>query len=102
MTRPQEAGRIVEALLRTASVLFLEGRDQPSRALTIHIRMTRMVGSSYLRNEDISLQFRKRLEINLQKVHDVRVVDPPRHFPQQPVVPNIVKVGAQIKVEDPR
>jgi hypothetical protein len=35
-------------------------------------------------------------------VHDVRVVDPPRHFRQQPVVPNIVKVGAQIEVEDPR
>jgi len=35
-------------------------------------------------------------------VHDVHVVDPPRHFRQQPVVPNIVKVGAQINVEDPR
>jgi hypothetical protein len=35
-------------------------------------------------------------------VHDVRVVDPLRHFRQKPVVPNIVKVGAQIKVEDPR
>jgi hypothetical protein len=32
----------------------------------------------------------------------LRVVDPPRHFRQQPVVPNIVKVGAQIKVEDTR
>ena len=39
---------------------------------------------------------------DLQKVHDVHVVDPPRHFRQQPVVPNIVKVGAQINVEDPR
>ena len=44
----------------------------------------------------------QRLEVNLQKVHDVRVVDPARHFLQQPVVPNIVKVGSQIKVEDPR
>ena len=39
---------------------------------------------------------------NLQKVHDVRVVYPLCHFRQQPVVLNIVKVGAQIKVEDPR
>ena len=44
----------------------------------------------------------RSLQHNLQKVHDVRVVDPPRHFRQQPVVPNIVKVGAQIYVEDPR
>jgi hypothetical protein len=29
-----------------------------------------------------------------------RQIGPPRHFRQQPVVPNIVKVGAQIKVED--
>src|SRR5262249_36650508 len=42
------------------------------------------------------------LKLNLQKVHDVRVVYPLRHFRQQPVVPNIVKVGAQIYVEDPR
>ncbi|HEY4960880.1 MAG TPA: hypothetical protein VII29_08490 [Terriglobales bacterium] len=35
-------------------------------------------------------------------MHDVRVVYPLRHFRQQPVVPNIVKVGAQINVEDPR
>ena len=44
----------------------------------------------------------RSLQHNLQKVHDVRVVDPPRHFRQQPVVPNIVKIGAQINVEDPR
>jgi hypothetical protein len=44
----------------------------------------------------------RSLQHNLQKVHDVRVVDPLRHFRQKPVVPNIVKVGAQIKVEDPR
>src|SRR5258708_2105874 len=44
----------------------------------------------------------RSLQHNLQKVHDVRVVYPLRHFRQQPVVPNIVKVGAQIKVEDPR
>jgi hypothetical protein len=35
-------------------------------------------------------------------MHDIRVVYPLRHFRQQPVVPNIVKVGAQIKVEDSR
>ena len=44
----------------------------------------------------------RSLQHNLQKVHDVRVVYPLRHFRQQPVVPNIVKVGAQINVEDPR
>jgi site-specific DNA recombinase len=44
----------------------------------------------------------RSLQHNLQKVHDVRVVYPLCHFRQQPVVPNIVKVGAQIKVEDPR
>src|SRR5580704_17899498 len=44
----------------------------------------------------------RSLQHNLQKMHDVRVVYPLRHFRQQPVVPDIVKVGAQINVEDPR
>src|SRR5262245_44040579 len=35
-------------------------------------------------------------------MHDVLVVDPLSHFLQQPVMPDIVKVGPQIKVEDPR
>src|SRR5436309_804366 len=35
-------------------------------------------------------------------MHDVSVVDPLRHFLQQPIMPDIVKVGSQIKVEDPR
>src|SRR6516165_2671519 len=35
-------------------------------------------------------------------MHDVLVVDPLSHFFQQPVMPDIVKVGSQIKVEDPR
>src|SRR5256885_3161786 len=35
-------------------------------------------------------------------MHDVLVVDPLSHFLQQPVMPDIVKVGSQIKVEDPR
>src|SRR6516165_1058760 len=35
-------------------------------------------------------------------MHDVRVVNPPRHFLQQPVMPDIVKVGPQVKVENPR
>jgi hypothetical protein len=38
----------------------------------------------------------------VQEVHDVRVINPLRHFLQQPVVPDIVEVGAQVKVEDPR
>src|ERR1700751_5830847 len=39
---------------------------------------------------------------DLQKVHDVRVINPLRYFLQQPVVPDIVKVGSQVKVEDAR
>src|SRR5215472_8743087 len=35
-------------------------------------------------------------------MHDVLVVDPLSHFLQQPVMPDIVEVGSQIKVEDPR
>src|SRR5207237_9632206 len=35
-------------------------------------------------------------------MHDILVVDPLSHFLQQPVMPDIVKVGSQIKVEDPR
>src|SRR5215475_9829768 len=35
-------------------------------------------------------------------MHDVLVVDPLSHFRQQPVVPDIVKVGAQIKIKNPR
>ena len=35
-------------------------------------------------------------------MHDVLIVDPLSHFLQQPVMPDIVKVGSQIKVEDPR
>jgi hypothetical protein len=30
-------------------------------------------------------------------VHDVRVINPLCHFFQQPVVPDIVKVGSQVK-----
>src|ERR1700737_1596769 len=46
MTRPQETGRIVEALLRTASVLFSlkEKTNQVACSPSeLHIRMTRMV-----------------------------------------------------------
>src|SRR5438034_2177117 len=39
---------------------------------------------------------------DLQKVHNVRVINPLCHFFQQPVVPHIVKVGSQVKVEDAR
>src|SRR6516165_8374144 len=35
-------------------------------------------------------------------MHDIRVVNPARHFLQQPVMPDIVKVGPQVKVENPR
>src|SRR5438477_12615445 len=35
-------------------------------------------------------------------MHDVLVVDPLSYFLQQPVMPDIIKVGSQIKVEDPR
>src|SRR5246500_4415187 len=42
------------------------------------------------------------LEHKFQQMHDVLVVDPLSHFLQQPVMPDIVKVGSQIKVEDPR
>jgi hypothetical protein len=35
-------------------------------------------------------------------MQNVRVINPLRHFLQQPVVPDIVKVGSQVKVEDAR
>src|SRR6201993_4190844 len=35
-------------------------------------------------------------------MQNVRVINPLRHLPQQPVVPDIVKVGSQVKVEDTR
>src|SRR6202022_2692414 len=35
-----------------------------------------------------------------QEMHDVRVINPLSHFFQQPVVPDIVKIGSQVKVED--
>jgi hypothetical protein len=44
----------------------------------------------------------RSLQHDLQKVHDVRVLNPLCHFSQQPVVPDIVKVGSQVKIEDAR
>ena len=35
-------------------------------------------------------------------MHNLRVINPLSHFRQQPVVPDIVKIGAQVKVEDAR
>src|SRR5215472_411427 len=35
-------------------------------------------------------------------MHDVRVINPLRHFLQQPVVPDIVKIGSQVKIENAR
>src|SRR5215472_5986703 len=35
-------------------------------------------------------------------MQNIGVVNPLRHLLQQPVVPNIVKVGSQVKVEDAR
>src|SRR5262249_57028660 len=39
---------------------------------------------------------------NLPQTHAVSVVNPSRQFLQQPVMPDIVKVGPQVKVESPR
>src|SRR6201987_1909856 len=39
---------------------------------------------------------------DLKKGHDVCVINPLCHFFQQPVVPDIVKVGSQVKVEAAR
>src|SRR5262252_5441578 len=35
-------------------------------------------------------------------MQNIRVINPLRHFFQQPVMPDIVKVGSQVKVEDAR
>ena len=35
-------------------------------------------------------------------MHDLGVINPLSHFCQQPVVPDIVKVGTQVEVEDAR
>src|SRR3974390_1009251 len=40
------------------------------------------------------------LQYDLQQVHDVIIVDSFRHFHQQPVVPNVVKVALQIEIDD--
>jgi hypothetical protein len=40
------------------------------------------------------------LQHDLQQVHHVIVIDSFRHFRQQPVVPNVVKVALQIEVYD--
>src|SRR6202007_2509607 len=42
------------------------------------------------------------LQHNLQKMHDFRVINPLSHFFQQPAVPDIVKVGSQVDVENAR
>src|SRR5262245_30219660 len=42
------------------------------------------------------------LQHALQQVHHVIIVDSLRHLGQQPVVPNVVKVAAQIKIYDAR
>ena len=42
------------------------------------------------------------LQHNLQEVHDVRIINPLRHLLQQPVMPDIVEVGSQVKIEDTR
>src|ERR1700756_2469569 len=42
------------------------------------------------------------LQHNLQKMHDFRVIIPLSHFFQQPAVPDIVKVGSQVDVENAR
>ena len=39
---------------------------------------------------------------DFQEMHDVRVINPLSHFFQQPVVPDIVEVGSQVKVENAR
>jgi hypothetical protein len=43
-----------------------------------------------------------RFQHDLQKMHDVRVIDPLRRLFQQPVVPDIVEIGSQIEVQDAR
>src|SRR6187399_1033574 len=43
-----------------------------------------------------------RFQHDLQKMHDVRVIDPLGHFFQQPVVPDIVEIGSQIEIQDAR
>ena len=41
------------------------------------------------------------LEHDLQQVHHVHIINPPRHFRQQPIVPDIVEVAAQVDIYDP-
>jgi hypothetical protein len=38
----------------------------------------------------------------IQEMHDVRVINPLCHLLQQPVVPDVVEVGSQVKVENAR
>jgi site-specific DNA recombinase len=44
----------------------------------------------------------RRFQHDLQKMQDIRVLDPLRHFCQQPVVPDIVEIGSQVEVEHAR
>src|SRR6266478_4657749 len=40
------------------------------------------------------------LEHDLQQVQNVHIVDPPRHLRQQPIVPDIVEIAAQVDIYD--
>src|ERR1700722_4376121 len=53
---------------------------------------------SALRNALLARSFQH----NLQQVHDVRVINPLCHLLQKPVVPDVVEVGSQVKVENAR
>src|SRR6201987_2720286 len=35
-------------------------------------------------------------------MHDIRIINPLGHFLQQPVMPDVVEVGSQVKVENAR
>src|SRR6266436_5170155 len=61
-------------------------------------------GSDYaaLWNALLARSLQHNLQHNLQKMHDLRVINPLSYFFQQPVVPDIVKVGSQVEVEDAR
>ena len=43
-----------------------------------------------------------RLQHDLQKMHNVRVINPLCHFLQQPVVPDVVEIGSQVEVQNAR
>jgi hypothetical protein len=87
---PEAVPLIEFSLAGAAARLLSAGGRFSERVHLIEVEVTEQ-GRDYsaLWNAFLTRSFQH----DLQKVHDVRVINPLGHFFQQPVVPDIVKVG---------